>query len=81
MKHLIKAIRACGYIPISYSGRGMFGDTCAGFVCSDPKNAIIDLMDHDSTISRMLRQSQQDNMGLDYIVYFPNVAWKDEYGT
>ena len=50
-----------------YSGRGMFGATCLGIVCADPQAAI------EEAAARGLRGSSHDNMGKDFIVYWPAV--------
>lgn len=53
-----------------YSGRGMYGKTCVGF--------IVDAMDE---IKHRVRErgikanACRDNMGLSYIVYYPSISF------
>jgi len=49
-----------------YSGRGMFGKTCYGVVTDEPDSLIRMTMDHGS--------EKIDNMGLDFIVYYPTLT-------
>ncbi len=51
----------------NYSGRFMFGATCLGIVGPDP-TAIIGLAKKYN-----LRGARQDNLGLEYIVYWPDL--------
>lgn len=50
-----------------YSGRGMFGAECVGITCDDPQEAI------EEAASRGLRGADWDNLGRQYIVYWPSV--------
>ena len=50
-----------------YSGRGMYGQTCIGITCADPQGCI------EEAAARGLRGSRTDNMGKEYIVYWPSV--------
>ena len=61
-----------------YSGRCMFGRKCVGIVCHDYLNtllklceylAIFDVIDFEDELGKVCL----DNMGLDYIMYFPSV--------
>lgn len=58
-----------GLDPRSYSGRGMFGKECVGVEVVYPG---------DYTLPKGYRM---DNMGRDYIVYWPSVKWEgdDDY--
>lgn len=51
----------------NYSGRGMYGAKCLGIECAHPQAAI------EEAAARGLRGSCQDNMGKDYIVYWPHI--------
>lgn len=93
---LIDAIEDAGYKARWYSGRGMFGRSCVGVVLSrgaseftfalelareitgnaETEEAGLALLDE---LSRL--RTKSDAMGVDTIIYFPNVAWvspKDE---
>jgi hypothetical protein len=51
-----------------YSGRGMFGKTCLGVVGS--------MQDLDTLLSEIKGSAQglrKDNMGMDYIYYWPGI--------
>lgn len=56
-----------GRVRKDYSGRFMYGKTCLGIVCEDPTEAIETAAQHGITNAKV------DNMGLDYIVYWPNL--------
>lgn len=65
-----------------YSGRGMFGDDCMGVICSDINKCLL------QAGNLCLKNVRTDNMGLDYIVYFPSIKstkkeeaeeWKQNY--
>lgn len=61
------AERVCGEVYRGYSGRGMFGKKCLGVVCGDATAAI------EEAGSLGLRGSRMDNMGRQYIVYWPHL--------
>lgn len=50
-----------------YSGRGMFGKECVGIVTGDPQFI------EEEAVMVGIRGARRDNMGLDYIVYWPNI--------
>lgn len=50
-----------------YSGRGMFGRKCAGIICKDAVECVA------VAGGRGFHKAHIDNMGLDYIVYWPHV--------
>jgi len=63
-----------------YSGRGMFGDGCLGFVYDSEREAILDMiavstyknLDIDRKYFGLLFQNYQiDSMGFGVILYFP----------
>lgn len=88
---LKQLIEDAGYEAISYSGRGMFGNKCIGFECPDVITgtaALFDAcMDQNLSsgdlkgdyylLSENFKQSKTDNMGLGYIIYFPNIEWSE----
>lgn len=61
----------------SYSGRGMMGKDCVGIVVDD----LHDGLWHIGGIMRdhNLPAPIVDNMGLDYILYWPKWEWKPKY--
>lgn len=52
----------------SYSGRGMFGKECVGITVFDPYQVVYLARDFDLGIPEV------DNMGRDYIVYWPHIS-------
>lgn len=65
----------------NYSGRFMFGKKCVGIVCDDTSTVMVDLsqylFEHSVTDVRdALGTICYDNLGLQYIVYFPSIASK-----
>ncbi len=57
-----------GKVRENYSGRGMFGKICFGIIYRDVQTII------EEAAERGLKGASQDNMGLDYIVYWPSVS-------
>lgn len=78
----------------SYSGRGMYGRECVGLVVSNVFSAVaalysglsrvvadeIDLEDYLEALSDVIRETRQDGMGLDHIIYWPALAWPVDEG-
>lgn len=64
-----------------YSGRGILGKTCVGIVCNDIVGTLYDLTEYIidnynmtlKDIKKILSKYCFDNMGLQYIIYFPNI--------
>jgi hypothetical protein len=56
-----------GRVYEGYSGRGMFGETCWGITCCNPIECI------EAACDEGVRGACQDNMGRDYIVYWPSL--------
>lgn len=56
-----------GKIYEDYSGRGMYGKTCIGIYTDDPTRCI------EEAASRGVRGAQRDNLGKEYIVYWPSI--------
>lgn len=59
-----------------YSGRFMFGRTCPGIICSYPEQVLVELAEWltKKNISvGLLGDPRTDNMGMDFIVYFPTI--------
>lgn len=76
----------------SYSGRGMYGRKCIGFVVPRGKSAATfafelcaELLGDDEFGPEAVEELRghewcQDSMGMDTIVYVPGVTWDDEEG-
>lgn len=64
-----KLAKKYGELRTDYSGRGMFGRKCMGIVTSDPEGLIVAMKRR----KRELRSPGCDNMGLDCIVYWPDI--------
>lgn len=64
----------------NYSGRGMFGRTCAGIVTNNANRTIGKLIEYlvrqGIDYEEALGNICTDNMGLGFIVYFPSVSTK-----
>ena len=55
-----------------YSGRGMYGKKCCGFIVDDITEVISRVRD------RGIKSKWfEDNMGLSYIVYFPAISFTE----
>lgn len=50
-----------------YSGRGMYGEQCYGIVCDDPISCV------ENAAENGIKGAVYDQMGLQYIVYWPNI--------
>ena len=61
-----------GGVREDYSGRGMFGEHCLGIVCSDANRCL------EVAGSKGITGGKIDNMGLDMIVYWPNLKSNDD---
>lgn len=73
-----------------YSGRGMYGETCVGFVTNNPIRDITNLClnvneeaehyfkaesdEFIDMVRKVLPSAKTDSMGLKTVVYFPNVS-------
>lgn len=64
----VVAAKVNGKIREGYSGRGMFGSTCYGIVCSDVNECIAQAGKFG------IIGAKRDSMGMDYIVYFPDIT-------
>ena len=69
-------------VHLTYSGRGMYGETCYGFsgdvarIIGDVLQDIADMPALIRQFGEMLSVSRRDNMGLGTVLYFPgwNIA-------
>lgn len=88
---LKKLLISAGYEPRSYSGRGMFGKHCIGVESGASQAAVkvtlqvvhaavidhrYDKQDLEDLLEK-LDDVRTDNMGLDMIVYWPNIKWEE----
>ena len=86
MATLKEILQAAGYEPRSYSGRGMYGKECIGVTVESVQQLFQAILRaaHDNEEMDMLFDDQifadanWDNMGRDYIVYWPNEGWTNE---
>ena len=75
----IDTLEECGFEPRSYSGRGMYGKNCIGVATDD----IFDLgFQVESALSGEdighIPPCRTDSMGMDTIVYRPDLAWPED---
>jgi hypothetical protein len=79
---LMTLISDSGFNPRAYSGRGMYGRNCVGFVSDETQlRAIAQLIlscEDTEEAARVVRGMAQDSMGLDRIYYWPRVSWPEE---
>ena len=78
---LVSVIEDHAEIRHDYSGRGMFGEKCFGFVAENPEAAIAEIQADINGIyepeelrqefSELLQHGRRDSMGFDTILYFP----------
>lgn len=52
-----------------YSGRGMYGKTCCGFIVDDITEIKMRMREKGIKV-----KACEDNMGLSYIVYYPSIS-------
>lgn len=69
-------------IDTQYEGRYMFGQKCFGIVV-DYFNDLVEIaLDLSSDVQNefrgVLRNTRKDNMGLNYIAYFPAYQWPEK---
>jgi hypothetical protein len=68
-------------IRTDYSGRGMYDQTCVGFVVADSDLLMLGVVLADilgaGRATILARNARTDSMGRDTIVYFPGVAVED----
>lgn len=79
---LRELLEEAGFDPVSYSGRGMYGKKCIGIEVNSTENAMLDLgysAANSSVTSERIAKPHVDNMGRDFIVYWPNVEWLSEW--
>jgi len=66
-------------VPISYSGRGMYGAYCVAVVCENPFHVIGTLIetfeDMRTYNDELVINARIDNMGLQQVIYWPQLPW------
>lgn len=80
-KDFIAALNNAGYEPRSYSGRGMYGDSCVAIVTDDhPFKVGIMVMAalYDGFDTWKLENVESDSMGRSTVLYWPSVKWPDD---
>ncbi len=84
-KILYEVLEDCEFQPRAYSGRSMYGTYCLGVSCSNPMSALVQICqaiassdDHKFDLFEIIANPQSDNLGRDYILYFPDVEWQDD---
>jgi len=91
-KTLCEIIERSGCTPDAYSGRGMYGSQCLGFVsnktemvaCLDLIQACLDSTDSShvktvcSDLLHALGSSRTDSMGRGIVIYFPSIKWEED---
>lgn len=84
MDNFIKFLKDAGYEPRSYSGRGMYGRECVSITVPNINKAVFNLgfklgslTEDVEEITDCLDGFRTDSMGLDYIIYFPEVAFEE----
>lgn len=55
----------------NYSGRGMYGKTCVGFITDDVFEVECRVKERG-----IKAKAYEDNMGLSYIVYYPSISFE-----
>ncbi len=84
-KHILQEmLESAGYDCRSYSGRGMFGQTCLGVSCEIGElfQAILGEVNETNldslwSLQKTFREMKTDSMGRGTIVYFPDVEFSD----
>lgn len=75
-QELIDAIESADFeVTEDYSGRGMFGKRCIGFVAPNPlalAQVVAYIYDEDQR-HQIADKATYDNMGTDVIIYFPTL--------
>lgn len=77
--NLAELIDGLGLRPRSYSGRGMYGETCLGVTVNNPVNVAFELgrlFDDEFGPDKPSPRVAWDSMGRDYILYFPSVPFE-----
>jgi hypothetical protein len=83
--NLIEFLEEAGLDPYPYSGRGMYGKQCVAVTVTSFGRLFADvLLSVESTganveeLSELFEGMRYDNMGHDYVFYFPRVPWSDD---
>jgi hypothetical protein len=89
-KKIVEILDNSGFDYRSYSGRCMYGDRCLGITCDNAVKCVAEIcwaindnveeLEEAQELIEFLIDARSDSMGLDSIVYFPNIAWFDGIG-
>ncbi len=77
-KDFIDAASSAGYNVRSYSGRGMYGDSCLGIVADNVIATVVNVLlniniDEQYDFLDVFESARTDSMGMSDIVYFPKL--------
>jgi hypothetical protein len=72
-----EALIDAGYSPRSYSGRGMYGESCVGLALESET----DLLKVGAALGERLAQRsfRTDSLGMGIIAYWPREKWQEDY--
>lgn len=85
---LVQAVEEAEYETRSYSGRAMYGERCLGVDCDNPARAAVRIaralvsLCEGSELEEILEameDAKTDSMGRDAILYFPSIAFPQDY--
>ena len=68
LQHIIDTEIPDARICRDYSGRGMFGETCIGLICPNSEEGRLA-----AAGALGFRGARRDNMGRDWIIYWPDL--------
>jgi len=73
LETVLIALKQSKLKPTFYSGRGMSGQYCLAFSCSNAKTAKAKLVRNNQELQSVVENAKGDTLGQQVIVYFPNV--------
>lgn len=78
VKQFIDAANDAGYSLRSYSGRGMYGDSCLGIVTENVVATVANVLfriepDNQCDFLNVFESARTDSMGMSDIIYFPTL--------
>ena len=80
-ERLIEIIEQAGYKPERYSGRGMYGHACISVIDDNPFRVVMVIVatveDYDESMTIADLYTEQDDMGLSKVVYWPYISWPE----
>lgn len=79
---LIDIIERAGYVPDSYSGRGMDGKRCVSLATEDSVFTVLANLINEYGVaeaaSELVRWTKQDSLGRRIVLYWPHVEWPED---